>query len=60
MIKLCEGIQPDAVNGAVHQVVGHHRKEFHSAGFAEDAHLHQECRHSARQIREHAPVGEVA
>ena len=60
MVQLGEGIQPDAFDGAVHQVVGHRRQEFHRAGLAEDAHLHQERRDGARQIREHAPIGEVA
>ena len=60
VIQLGEGVQPDAVNGAVHQVVRHQRHEFHRAGLAEDAHLHQERRDGARQVREHAPVGEVA
>ncbi len=44
----------------MHQVGGHHRQEFHRAGFAEDAHFYQERRDSARQIREYASIGEVA
>ena len=60
MAQLGERIQPYAVNGALHHVVRHRGQEFHNTRGAEQAHLNQESRDGALEIREHAAIGEVA